>query len=100
MMQHNTTSVSPTQEIHGASSAWPCWFPSAHGAKSDSHLVSQPGDHLPPWRRPLEDALNGNERSDQAHLYASLATIKAFGRPSNRSVFFRGFLSDAIEHTT
>ncbi|KAJ3380387.1 hypothetical protein HDU84_005958 [Entophlyctis sp. JEL0112] len=53
--------------------------------------------HFPPWREVLENALKSNETDDSSHLYAALATIKAFGRPSNRSVYFRGFLSDGVE---
>ncbi|KAI9353623.1 pyridoxamine 5'-phosphate oxidase-domain-containing protein [Obelidium mucronatum] len=82
--------------------AWPSWLPtlnhhSHHQPEaSEDDKLDQTTDHFPPWRISLETALKENERSDQAHLYASLATIKAFGRPSNRSVFFRGFLSDGI----
>ncbi|KAI9354123.1 pyridoxamine 5'-phosphate oxidase-domain-containing protein [Zopfochytrium polystomum] len=56
--------------------------------------AAAPVAQFPPWRVPLEEALAANERADSAHLYASLATIKPFGRPANRTVFFRGFLSD------
>ncbi|KAJ3329069.1 hypothetical protein HDU76_008711 [Blyttiomyces sp. JEL0837] len=53
--------------------------------------------HQPPWRTALESSLKQNEKSDTSHLFASLATIKSFGRPANRVVFFRGFLSDGCE---
>ncbi|KAJ3262748.1 hypothetical protein HDU77_000190 [Chytriomyces hyalinus] len=69
------------------------------------HVTDEPSDpanahaneHFPPWRTALEAALKDNERADSAHLYASLATIKPFGRPANRSVYFRGFLSDGLD---
>ena len=35
-----------------------------------------------------------NETQDLSQYYACLATIKPFGRPANRTVFFRGFLGD------
>ncbi|KAJ3227503.1 hypothetical protein HDU81_006701 [Chytriomyces hyalinus] len=82
--------------VEGAS-----WTPTV---SSLPHLT-QPSDaananvneHFPPWRTALETALKDNERADSAHLYASLATIKPFGRPANRSVYFRGFLSDGLD---
>ncbi|KAJ3137231.1 hypothetical protein HK100_000739 [Physocladia obscura] len=91
--------------------AWPSWIPTintnsieispnldddATDALNNISLASTEA-HFPPWRAALETALKDNERDDAAHLYASLATIKSFGRPSNHCVFFRGFLSDGIE---
>ncbi|KAJ3216364.1 hypothetical protein HDU67_009632 [Dinochytrium kinnereticum] len=49
---------------------------------------------FPPWRQDLEKAIESNQQSNASHLFASLATIKPYGRPANRTVFFRGFLSD------
>ncbi|KAJ3121003.1 hypothetical protein HK100_012560 [Physocladia obscura] len=97
-----------------AGSAWPSWIPTintnsieispntdddATNALNNISLTSTEA-HFPPWRAALETALKENERDDAAHLYASLATIKSFGRPSNHCVFFRGFLSDGIESQT
>ncbi|KAI8608431.1 hypothetical protein BC830DRAFT_958348 [Chytriomyces sp. MP71] len=72
--------------------------PQSHARTTDSHMTStELGDsHFPPWRNSLQDALENNKRDDDAHLYASLATIQSFGRPSNRAVYFRGFLSDGL----
>ncbi|KAJ3113291.1 hypothetical protein HDU96_003560 [Phlyctochytrium bullatum] len=66
--------------------------PSAHPAETESPPPSP--STLPPWRRDLEVAIDANFQQDSAHLFASLATIKPYGRPANRTVFFRGFLSD------
>ncbi|KAI8617157.1 pyridoxamine 5'-phosphate oxidase-domain-containing protein [Chytriomyces sp. MP71] len=63
----------------------------------DTEPSTESGEsHFPPWHSSLQHALQNNKRDDDAHLYASLATIKSFGRPSNRAVYFRGFLSDGL----
>ncbi|KAI8810886.1 pyridoxamine 5'-phosphate oxidase-domain-containing protein [Cladochytrium replicatum] len=47
-----------------------------------------------PWRSALEETIKANLPDDPQNLfYVSLATIKPFGRPANRTVFFRGFLT-------
>jgi pyridoxamine 5'-phosphate oxidase len=46
---------------------------------------------LAPWRSPLARALHRN-RSLVYARYAQLATVRADGRPANRTVVFRGFL--------
>lgn len=48
---------------------------------------------LAPWRSPLARALHRN-RSLVYARYFQLATIRADGRPANRTVVFRGFLDD------
>ncbi|KAJ3072697.1 hypothetical protein HK102_006183, partial [Quaeritorhiza haematococci] len=48
----------------------------------------------PPWRAELEDAIRKNYIGDQCFFYVSLATIKPWGRPANRSVYFRGFMDE------
>ncbi|QQE64564.1 pyridoxamine 5'-phosphate oxidase [Leptolyngbya sp. BL0902] len=47
-------------------------------------------DPLAPWRSPLARALHRN-RSKPHSRYAQLATLSANGRPTNRTVVFRGF---------
>ncbi|MBD1905736.1 MULTISPECIES: Npun_F5749 family FMN-dependent PPOX-type flavoprotein [Cyanophyceae] len=48
---------------------------------------------LAPWRSPLAGALHRND--SQPHCrYLQLATVRADGRPANRTVVFRGFLPD------
>lgn len=48
---------------------------------------------LAPWRSPLARALHRN-RSLVYARYFQLATVRADGRPANRTVVFRGFLDD------
>ena len=48
---------------------------------------------LAPWRSPLSRALHRN-RSLVYARYAQLATVRADGRPANRTIVFRGFLED------
>jgi pyridoxamine 5'-phosphate oxidase len=48
---------------------------------------------LAPWRSPLARALHRN-RSLVYARYLQLATVRADGRPANRTVVFRGFLND------
>ncbi|MEG3847327.1 pyridoxamine 5'-phosphate oxidase family protein [Microcoleus sp. herbarium19] len=45
------------------------------------------------WRSPLARALHRN-RSLHESRYLQLATVRADGRPANRTVVFRGFLND------
>lgn len=49
---------------------------------------------LAPWRPLLARALHRN-RSEAHSRYFQLATVRADGRPANRTVVFRGFLDDA-----
>jgi pyridoxamine 5'-phosphate oxidase len=46
---------------------------------------------LAPWRSPLAHALHRNRSLPYAR-YLQLATVRADGRPANRTVVFRGFL--------
>ncbi len=46
---------------------------------------------LPPWRSPIARALHRN-RSLPYVRYVQLATVDANGRPTNRTVVFRGWL--------
>jgi len=48
---------------------------------------------LAPWRSPLARALHRN-RSLAYARYLQLATVRADGRPANRTVVFRGFLDN------
>ena len=48
---------------------------------------------LAPWRSHLAGALHRN-RSLPFARYLQLATVRADGRPANRTVVFRGFLED------
>ncbi len=48
---------------------------------------------LAPWRSPLSRALDRNIRLAHAR-YLQLATVRADGRPANRTLVFRGFLED------
>jgi PPOX class probable FMN-dependent enzyme len=48
---------------------------------------------LPPWRSPLQKALHLN-RSQPHSRYLQLATVTPLGKPTNRSVVFRGFFDD------
>ncbi|GAA6623695.1 Npun_F5749 family FMN-dependent PPOX-type flavoprotein [Scytonema sp. NUACC26] len=50
-------------------------------------------ENLAPWRSPLARALHRN-RSEPHSRYFQLATVRADGRPANRTVVFRGFLDD------
>lgn len=45
---------------------------------------------LAPWRSPLARALHRN-RSKPYSRYVQLATLSAHGRPTNRTIVFRGF---------
>ncbi|KAJ3341202.1 hypothetical protein HDU83_006716 [Entophlyctis luteolus] len=109
--------------VTSTGAAWPSWLPTMHmdpdsqadqQATTDKINLGTTKSHFPPWREILENALKSNEKDDSSHrmnevlekaffltflptVYAALATIKAFGRPSNRSVYFRGFLSDGVE---
>lgn len=47
-----------------------------------------------PWRSPLARALHLN-RSLAYSRYLQLATVRADGRPANRTVVFRGFLEES-----
>lgn len=47
---------------------------------------------LAPWRSPLTRALDHNPQP--LARYLQLATVRANGRPANRTVVFRGFLED------
>ena len=49
---------------------------------------------LAPWRSPLVCALENNSNLAYAR-YLQLATVRADGRPANRTVVFRGFLEDS-----
>jgi PPOX class probable FMN-dependent enzyme len=49
---------------------------------------------LAPWRSPLKKALHLN-RSQAFSRYFQLATITPEGKPTNRTVVFRGFLNDS-----
>jgi len=49
---------------------------------------------LAPWRSPLARALDNNSNLAYAS-YLQLATVRADGRPANRTVVFRGFLEDS-----
>ncbi len=46
-----------------------------------------------PWRSPLDRALDDNSSLGSSR-FLQLATIRADGRPANRTVVFRGFLRD------
>jgi len=46
---------------------------------------------VPPWREALERALARNTARAEAR-HVQLATVRADGRPANRTVVFRGFL--------
>ncbi len=48
--------------------------------------------YIAPWRSPLDRALERNPQPTARYL--QLATIRADGRPANRTVVFRGFLED------
>lgn len=48
---------------------------------------------LAPWRSPLARALHRNRSLPYAR-YFQLATVRADGRPANRTVVFRGFWDD------
>ena len=48
---------------------------------------------LAPWRSPLSRALHRN-RSLVYARYLQLATVRADGRPANRTIVFRGFVAD------
>jgi PPOX class probable FMN-dependent enzyme len=47
-----------------------------------------------PWRSHLAAALHRNQSLHEAR-YLQLATVRADGRPANRTVVFRGFLEDS-----
>lgn len=49
---------------------------------------------LAPWRSPLDRALHDNQ-SLADYRYLQLATVRADGRPANRTLVFRGFLEEA-----
>ena len=49
--------------------------------------------NLAPWRSHLAAALHRNRSLHEAR-YLQLATVRASGRPANRTVVFRGFLED------
>ncbi len=50
--------------------------------------------YLAPWRTYLEKALHKN-RSQTFSRYFQLATVNNQGYPTNRTVVFRGFLTDS-----
>lgn len=45
------------------------------------------------WKGPLDAALEAN-KEDPTSRFMQLATVKPDGKPSNRTVVFRGFLGD------
>ncbi|KAL5033635.1 hypothetical protein BDV3_004244 [Batrachochytrium dendrobatidis] len=47
----------------------------------------------PLWRAQLEQSIR--QCQDINNFYVSLATIKAFGRPANRTIYFRGFMTQS-----
>jgi pyridoxamine 5'-phosphate oxidase len=49
---------------------------------------------LAPWRSPLARALHRN-RSQAHHRFFQLATVTPTGKPSNRTVVFRGFVDQS-----
>ena len=49
---------------------------------------------IAPWRSPLARALHLNRRLAYAR-YLQLATVRADGRPANRTLVFRGFQADS-----
>lgn len=53
-------------------------------------------DGLAPWRSPLARALHRNRALAYAR-YLQLATVRADGRPANRTVVFRGFVDTLSE---
>ncbi len=53
--------------------------------------ASRTKGQLAPWRSPLSRALHRNRALAYAR-YGQLATVRADGRPANRTVVFRGFL--------
>ncbi len=50
-------------------------------------------EKLAPWRSPLARAIHRN-RAVPFSRYFQLATVRADGRPANRTVVFRGFVAD------
>ncbi|MEO1180283.1 MAG: Npun_F5749 family FMN-dependent PPOX-type flavoprotein [Cyanobacteria bacterium J06636_28] len=54
---------------------------------------------LAPWRPALARALHRN-RARAYCRYLQLATINAGGKPSNRTVVFRGFVGEALQMVT
>lgn len=54
---------------------------------------------LAPWRIPLARALHRN-RARAYCRYLQLATINEDGKPSNRTVVFRGFVDEALQIVT
>lgn len=48
---------------------------------------------LAPWRSPLTRALDHNQSLADSR-YLQLATVRADGRPANRTLVFRGFLEE------
>lgn len=62
-----------------------------HNPASNDEAESSLVDGLAPWRSPLSRALHRN-RSLAYARYGQLATVRADGRPANRTVVFRGFL--------
>ncbi|KAH6560925.1 hypothetical protein BASA60_000147 [Batrachochytrium salamandrivorans] len=48
----------------------------------------------PEWRTRLEQSIR--HCNDMNSYYVSLATIKSFGRPANRTIFFRGFMTQSV----
>jgi pyridoxamine 5'-phosphate oxidase len=55
-------------------------------------------NHLAPWRSPLARNLY-KHRSQPQSRYLQLATIDLDGRPTNRTVVFRGFVDHLIDHS-
>ncbi|NEQ53369.1 MAG: pyridoxamine 5'-phosphate oxidase [Leptolyngbya sp. SIO3F4] len=54
---------------------------------------------LAPWRPPLAQALHRN-RARANCRYLQLATINQQGKPSNRTLVFRGFIGEALQMVT
>lgn len=50
----------------------------------------------PPWRSPLEEALQNNRERPESR-YFQLSTLGPHGRPANRTVVFRGFFDSTYQ---
>lgn len=61
--------------------------------QTNSEDTSGPDEALAPWRSPLVRALHRN-RAVPFSRYFQLATVRADGKPANRTVVFRGFLAN------
>ncbi|KAI8846334.1 hypothetical protein BC829DRAFT_398659 [Chytridium lagenaria] len=74
----------------------PSALPTSHAPGQTKHRNHHHGHHHGHHEESsdLEKAIEQNHQNDGSHLFASLATVKAYGRPANRFTVFRGFLSD------